>query len=246
MSTDDEESNLTIHDIFIDDDLSDNISLSGITSFREENYHLSHLTLEPQTSTPINSFTTSPKSTTEVGTVKRLAAIYESTNTNSSNVADRTRAKMGSKIPRFQKVFEMFEVEVNKLLIDMDRALGTDDTEKMEDLENELQAYKITLQADIEKIASETCEKSDVDEIASLEHKAKILLIKITKAIGKANKKTSKTKTKQSPVSAGKIEKLDIPEFDGDCTKFKFFRTRFNVLTEVFDEVSTKIYLRET
>ena len=115
----------------------------------------------------------------------------------------------------------------------------------MEDLESELQAYKMTLQADIDKIASETCEKSDVDEIVNLEHKAKILLIKITKAIGKANKKTSKTKTKQSPVSAGKIEKLDIPEFDGDCTKFKNFRTRFNVLTEVFDEVSTKIYLTE-
>ena len=119
-------------------------------------------------------------------------------------------------------VFERFEVEANKLLVDMVRALGSEDTEKIEDLESELQAYKVTLQGDIDKIASETCEKSDFEEVVNLECKAKMLLVRITKAIGKANKKTLKTKSKQSPVSAGKIEKLDIPEFDGDCTIFFF------------------------
>ena len=242
MSTEGEKSDLEFRDEFLDDELSDNdnINLSNLTSFRVENYQLSHLTLEPQTSTPANSFT-------EVGSVKRLAAIYESTETNSSTIADRTRAKgkMGSKLVRFKKVFEKFEVEIQKRLEDMERALETEDMVKVEDLESELQAHKTTLQGDIERISSEVCDMKDLDDVVDLEHRAKMLLVKITKACGNANKVTSRAKSKQTPVSAGKVEKLDLPEFEGDCTKYKFFRTRFKVLTACFDEVTTKIYLTE-
>ena len=59
MSTEGEKSDLEFRDEFLDDELSDNdnINLSNLTSFRVENYQLSHLTLEPQTSTPAHQRT---------------------------------------------------------------------------------------------------------------------------------------------------------------------------------------------
>ena len=245
MSEEDEEDPFDHRKEFIDDELEDNLSLDSLTEFRGENYHLSHLSSEPVTSTPDISLSTSPKNVSKGGKVKALTAIYEISDPGISFIAERTRGRMGSKIPRYLRVFDKFEVEVKRVLEDLERAIGTDDIEKIEDWESELRAHKSSLQTDMDRMDKEVFQQSELDDIVNLEYRAKMLQIKITKAIDKANKKTQIIKPVTTPMTAGKVEKLDIPEFDGDCTKYKFFSTRFKVLTAVFDEVSTKIYLTE-
>ena len=245
MSTNEDEDIFIISEEFIEDDLGENLSLENLIEFKAEIYQLSHLSVEPTTSTPVTSFSTSPKSATKGGRVKTLKAIYENSDPNISFVSERTRANMASKLPRNQKLFEKFEVEVKRAIVDLDKAIGTEDTEKVQEFESELKAYKSTLQADIDRMSTETYKESELEESATLEHRAKMFLVKISKSIDKAKRKTQKTKTEVTPMTAGKVEKLDLPEFEGDYTKYKFFRTRFQALTAVFDKITTKIYLTE-
>ena len=192
--------------------------------------------------------------------VKDLAVFFEDSKDKSTIVKDTSTIKSilrsnketisnkMSKLKKSKKVFERFEVEVNKVCEKVITAINENDREEMEDGVHELETHRAKLHKDTDKIAAASYSDDEVDEYAELEVRAATLMAKITLTIKKVKRKID-IKGKSTNLSSqmtSKLTKIEVPTFDGKYTEYKFYKTRIQTLISNLDELTQKIYLTES
>ena len=232
----DSESEKELEGSFQDDDdyLVSKENLSSLLDFPSEAYNIAS---SIASSTPIGTPTASPKNSK----VKILVEKLEEGGTNSGKIkVVKEKAKMG-RIARYKLMVERTKKDANEILEEAERMKNETDQKKIKEMIADLKAIKTNTEKDMMEIKQETPEESEIAEYVDLEWKLKEIVVGSTAAILKL--KDICEEIKPATAVAGKITKIEVPDYYGDYVRYKPWKAEFISLTNMFDEVTQRIYL---
>ena len=150
-------------------------------------------------------------------------------------------ANMG-RIARYKLMGDRTKTEADKML-DKAKKMKDDeeDQKKIKEMIADLKAIKTNIEKDMMELKQEPTEASEDSEYVDLEWKLKEIVVKSTAAILKL--KDICEETKPSTAVAGKITKIDVPDYYGDYVRYKPWKAEFLSLTCMFDEITQRLYL---
>ena len=223
-----------VEDIYQDDAdfLESRENLSSLTQFPTDAYNIA-------SSTPVGTPSSSPKKTKVKEYVDKLE---ESIATSGKSKGKKKKAKMG-RIARYKLMVERTKTEAEKTL-DKATKMKTDKKATQDEIKEmiaDLKAIKTNVEKDMIEVKQEVPEESEEKEYVDLEWKLKELVMKSTAGILKL--KDLCEEVKPSALVAGKVTKIDVPDYHGDYVRYKPWKGEFLSLTHMFDEITQRLYL---
>ena len=241
----DSESEKELEGSFQDDDdyLVSKENLSNLLHFPSEAYNIA-------SSTPIGTPTTSPKKSKVKQLVEKLQEsetnsekikVVQESETNSEKIkVVKEKANMG-RIARYKLMVERTKNDANDILEEAEKMRDETDEKKIKEMIADLKAIKTNTEKDMMEIKQETPEEGEMVEYVDLEWKLKEIVVRSTAAILKL--KDTCEEIKPATAVAGKITKIEVPDYYGDYVRYKPWKAEFLSLTNTFDEVTRRIYL---
>ena len=264
---------IVIDDQLLDDDnykTAPNLNID--CSFDSEVYHLVHPSSPGATSSPLTS-PTSTKNTSG-SRVKELVKIHSARSVENlaveplssilkvkeTNISTRSQGKpllAGLSYHKknkpnmasigFSRGITSIQNRVESLVKDIKPLLESHQLEGLREKCSQADAIKINLSSKLRSIEVKLLE-SDIEESAQqwseIEKKAQMAMEKLVVHQDKC-KNLIQHESNTGKTLAGKLARIEVPNFTGDVRKFRMWRVKFETLMQGHDSVTTRMYLVE-